>query len=110
MRAIDKLAQIVRRSVNMIWREKIDPVIAPAEISRKIGDRHHFDNGDADLGQLRELFGRRAPGAFPRERTDVHLVDDLAFHFNPGPLRIRPLELHWIDNAGRTVWAIRLKA
>ena len=53
MRVIDKGAQIVRRAIEVRWRKQIDPVVSPAEISREIGDRHHFDNRDADLRELR---------------------------------------------------------
>src|SRR5216684_3953139 len=110
MRAIDKLTQIVRRSVNMIWRKKIDPVVAPSEISRKVGDRHHFDHGDANLRQLRQLFGGGLPGSFLGESADVHFVNDMAFHFHSAPLRIGPSKFGVIDNARGTMRAMRLKS
>src|SRR2546427_5213266 len=93
----------------MGWREKIDAVIAPAKLSRKIRDRHHLDYSDADARQLCQLIRGGAPCSFLGERADVHLVDDFAFQFLSGPFCVRPLELRWIDNAGRAVWSIGLK-
>ena len=85
MRAVDKLAQVVRRSVEVKWREKIDSIVAPSEISREIGDRHHFNNSDADPCQLGQLFRRRAPSSLFRKNTDVHFVNNLAFHLHAAP-------------------------
>ena len=85
MRAVDKLAQIVRRSVEVKWRKKVNSIVAPSEISREIGDRHHFNDGDSDPRQLGQLFRRRAPCSLFRKSTDVHFVDDLAFHLHAAP-------------------------
>jgi len=54
------------------WGKKIDAIIAPSEISGKIGDRHHFDDGDADACQFGQLFGRGPPRSFFRKCADVH--------------------------------------
>src|SRR6266849_1364606 len=97
---IYKGAQIVRRAIQVGWREKIDPVIAPAELSGKIRDRHHLHYGDADARQFYQLLRGGAPCSFTRECADVQLADDLAFQFLSGPVCVRPLERRWIDNAG----------
>src|SRR2546430_14095093 len=109
MRMVNELAQIVRGSVKMRRGEKIDSVVTPAKGAGEIGDRHHLNHGDSDPRELGQLPGRRLPGSLRREGAGVHFVDDLAFEFPPAPLRIGPLKLRWIDNAGGTVRTIRLK-
>ena len=106
---IYKRAQIVRRAIQVGWREKIDTVVAPAELSRKIRDRHHLDHSNADARQLCQLVRCGAPCSFPGECADMHFVDDLTFQFGSGPICVRPFELRWIDNARRSVWSIGLK-
>ena len=85
MRAIDKLAQIFRRSVQMERRKKIDPVVAPSEISGKIGDRHHLHDSDSNPRQFGQLFGRGLPRSFFRKRSNMHFINDVTFHFHAAP-------------------------
>src|ERR1700686_3730391 len=94
----------------MIWREKIDSVVAPTEISWKIRDWHHFNDGDADAREFFQLFGRRPPRSLFGKRADVHFVNDVAFHFHAGPIGIRPFELPRIDSTRRPMRAVWLKA
>ena len=61
MRAIDEAAKVVGRSIDMRGREPLDAVITPAESARKFGHRHHFQNGDAGFGQMRQLGLSAAP-------------------------------------------------
>ena len=67
-------------------RKKVHAVVTPAEFPWEIRDRHHFDHGDPDVRQLRQLLGRGVPCPFFGECADVHFVDDLAFQFDPRPL------------------------
>src|SRR5262249_28214612 len=92
----------------MIRGKKIYPVITPAEISGEIRDWHHFNNGNADTGQLFQLFGRCLPRSFFRESADVHFVNDLASHLQTAPIRVAPFELRWIDHARRAMRTVRL--
>ena len=110
MGAVDERAQIVRCSVNMVRREKIDTVVAPAEISREIGDRHHFDDADSDSCQFLKLFGRGLPRSFFGKSADVHFINGLAFHFHAPPIGIAPAKLFVIDNARGTVRSVRLRS
>src|SRR5437762_1337457 len=110
MRSIDKSAQIVRRAVEMTRREKIDPVVAPAEFAREICDRHHFNHADAGPRQLAQLAGGGRPGSLGRECADVHFVNDLALQIHARPFLIAPAEIPIIDHAGRAMWSAGLIA
>src|SRR5437762_153918 len=90
--------------------EKIDPVITPAEISWKIGDRHHLYDGDSDARQLLQLLSRSLPRSFLRKSADVHFVNDMTFQVHAAPFGIRPCKLRWIDNARRSVRSVWLKS
>ena len=109
MRVVHESAQIVRRSVEAAGRKEIDAVITPAEFARKIRDRHHLDHGDSNSGQLRQFLRRRPPGAFARERADMHLVNDLARHFDALPVLIAPVEPRGIHDTRRPVDSLRLE-
>src|SRR6266480_4543188 len=96
---IDGIAVDVWATIKKWWREKIDAVITPTKVSRKIGDRHHFDDSNSDPGQLWQLLRRGPPGAFTCKRADVHFVNHLAFHLQARPRSVRPLKGFRIDNA-----------
>ena len=110
MRAIDEPTQVVRGAVQMARREQIDAVVAPAETSGELRDRHHFDRGDPDVGERRQLLHRRTPGAFLGERADVELVEHLAFEAHAGPRLIGPCKRVRIDHLRRAVRTERLGA
>ena len=78
MGVIDETAQVIRSPVQMCGCEEIDTVIPPTEVSGKICNRHHFNNGDTNAGQLRQLFRGGAPGPLLGECAHVHLINDLA--------------------------------
>ena len=61
---IDEGAQIIRCSVQPGGRKKINAIIAPAKFAGKVGDRHHFDDGNSDCSQLGQLLRGAAPGSF----------------------------------------------
>ena len=61
MRVVDEAAEIVGRAVERDRGEQADAVVAPAEAAGKIGDRHDFDHGDADGGELGQFAGARRP-------------------------------------------------
>src|SRR5256885_6332086 len=48
-------------------------------------------------------------GAFGRECADVQLVNDEIPHRDAAPPIVGPLECIWIDDARRTMYAVRLK-
>jgi hypothetical protein len=50
---VHERAQIVRRSVKTRRREEIHAIIAPAVFAGEIRHRHHLDDRDSNLGQLR---------------------------------------------------------
>ena len=75
---VDKATKIVGLAVQPSRREQLHAVVAPAEVTGKLGDRHDFQQGDAKPCQLRQLLQRRPPGPGGREGADVHFVDHLA--------------------------------
>jgi hypothetical protein len=77
MCAIDGRAQIVGAPVKMARRVPRDAVVSAAEVAVKLGDRHHLDDRDAEHEQTSELVEGSTPSALTRERSDVHLVEDL---------------------------------
>ena len=94
VRRVDEAAEIVRRAVHVRRRKEIDAVVAPAEASVELRDRHHLDDRDPEARQLRQLARRRRPRPLARERADVHLVDDLPFDATrpstPASVQCRP--------------------
>src|SRR5258707_12426808 len=86
VRAVDEIAQIIRSSVQACRGKEVDTIVAPSELSRKIRNRHHLDNADADAFQFGQLLGRGTPGAFGWEWADVHFINDLALQLHTGPL------------------------
>ena len=110
VRAIDERPQIVRRAIEPRRRIQVDAVVAPAEAAGKVGDGHHLDDRDAEIGERLQLGGRRAPGAFGGEGADVQLVDHLPICRDAGPVVIGPSECRGVDDRRRSVRTIRLIA
>ena len=108
MRAIDELAQLIRRAVQMRRREQIDAVVAPPEPPLELGDRHQLDHGDTERCQLCDLRSGGRPGAGPGECSGVQLVDHLTAAQDPWPCRIGPPERRRVDNGRRTVRTVGL--
>ena len=92
VRAIDEAAEIVRATVEPGRREQIDPVIAPAEAAREIGDRHQLDAGDAECGEFRQFARGRLPAPLRGEGADMHLVDDQLLARAAAPALVGPAE------------------
>ena len=96
--AIDEAAEIVGRSIVARRRKEANAVVSPAEIAGEFGNRHEFDDGDPQIGQIGKAFLSGAPGPFGRECPDVHLVEHLAFDRDSFPFRVRPTKLAGIDD------------
>ena len=110
MRGVDEGPQVIRSAVQPCRREQVDAVVAPAESSGEVGDGHHLDDGDAELGESGQLLDRRSPRALPGERADVHLVKYLVVRADARPIDVRPGEEVGIDHFGRTHRSLRLEA
>ncbi len=109
MRVVNEGTKIIRRSVEATGRKKINAVVAPAELTGEISDRHYFDRGNSNRDELGQLFGGRGPGALRCESANVHFVNDLAAHLNSTPWLIAPRERFWIDDGGGTMRSLRLR-
>ena len=53
--AVDEAPEVVGRAVEPGRGEQVDAVVAPAEPAGEIGDGHELEDGDAQLGEVREL-------------------------------------------------------
>ena len=109
VRAIHEAAQIVGPAVQPRRREHVDAVVTPAEPAGEVGDRHHFDDGNAGMRQLRQLALRGRPRPFACEGADVQLVDHLARQRHAAPAHVGPFEGARIDDLRRAIRARGLK-
>ena len=64
MRLVHEAAQVVGLAVDMRGGEEVDAVIAPAEAAGELGDRHHLDARDPEIGEVAEL-ASSPPPTFP---------------------------------------------
>jgi hypothetical protein len=110
MGLVDEAPAIVGRTVESRRRVPGDAVVAPAVVAVEIIDRHHFDERDADLLQMRQFLHRRGPRSFGRERADMEFIDDLPREFHAGPCRVFPFVGVRIDHLRRAMNALRLEA
>src|SRR3954470_2095854 len=97
MSAVDESFHVVRPTVEPSGREHIHTVVAPAPSSRKIGERHHFDNCNSEAGQFIELPQSRLESAFWSESSNVQFADDLILACDTFPIVISPAEGGWVD-------------
>src|SRR4051812_1898540 len=110
VRRVDELLQPFRSAVAVLHRVQLDPVVAPVARAGKLRDGHDLDRGDSELvPQTAQIGNRRREGAFGRERADVQLVDDELAHPETAPPVITPRECLRIDDARRTMDAVRLE-
>src|SRR5262249_4016097 len=98
--------KVFRPPVRGVRRIRQDAVIAPVSPAREVADRHDFDRGNAERGQVLE-FGDRGPeSALRRESADVQLVDYRLRPRAASPTSVAP-------NVGRGVdhfaWAMHIR-
>jgi hypothetical protein len=110
VRAIDECTQILWRSVQPRRRVEIHAVVAPPEAAWKVRDRHHLDGGYPERREVVEMFCRRPPRTFRCERSHVHFVQHLAATRDAQPAAIGPCERGGIDDFGRAMRTVWLKA
>ena len=106
---VDKGAELVRATVETGRRERVDPVIPPAELAGKIRHRHQFETGDPQLGQSWQFAGRFLPVPIRRKGADMQLVNDQLLAATAAPPSIGPAERARIDDLRGAVRAVRLK-
>ena len=107
---VNETPNVIGSAVQPRGSEKIDPIVAPTETPRKIGDRHDFQHRNAGSGELGQLFTCRCPSPFRSKRTNVHFIDDLTFPMNAAPSLIGPRKLARIDNLRTAMRAVGLKS
>src|SRR4051812_2110318 len=109
VRGVYESAEIVRRPIEARWGEQVDAVVAPAEATWEIGDRHDFDRRNADVREVIEPLHRGAESPLRRKSPDMQLVEHLVAHVHAGPLTVGPTEACGVDHCRRAVRSIRLK-
>ena len=102
--------EIIRFAVSRIGRKRQHAIVAPVALTRKIGDRHQFQRGDAEVHQIIELGLDGRESTFGGKTADVQFVDDRFFPGPAAPLRIRPFECAWINHHAGTMNVIRVPA
>ena len=55
MGGVDERLEVLGAAVARIRRVRQHPVVAPVAASAEVGDRHHFDGGDAERGEMVQL-------------------------------------------------------
>src|SRR5579872_5559274 len=110
MRAIDKALEISGPTIKPRRSKEVYPVITPAELARKLRDRHDFNTGDAKTGERCKLAGCRLPCALPSKGADMQLVDDELLPWQATPSHICPTKGVRVNDLGRAVWSVGLIA
>lgn len=110
MRTIHEKPEVIRSAIQASGGVQIHPIVAPAETSWKIGHRHDFQQGDAEIRQMRQLLSRSRPRTFGSEGADMHFVHHLAFARYALPCLIRPWKDIGIDNERRSMGTLGLEA
>ena len=72
---VDQPLQALWAAIGVVRRVQVDAVIAPAPASRKLGDGHELDMGDAELDQMIEALNRGLERPRRGEGADVQLVE-----------------------------------
>ena len=84
--------QGLRPAILSFRRKRLHSVITPIVPAGKFGKRHKLDRGDAEIGQIVELFGDTLIGAGRRKRADMELVDDGIGPRTSAPAAVGPSE------------------
>src|SRR5580704_3873837 len=109
MRAIDEGAEIIWGAIKPRGCKKIYPVVAPSELSGEICNRHQFDYGNSEIGELLQMLDCGAVCAFLSESADVHFINNLAFDAKSLPGGVGPLKFTGIDSLREFIRAFGLK-
>jgi hypothetical protein len=99
MRLINKTAQIIRGAIPMVWSKQVHAIVAPAELTRELRNRHHFNHTDSDSREFWQFPRRGGPASLRSESADMHFVNNQPLQWHSAPVPIGPCELRWIDDA-----------
>ncbi len=110
VRGVDEAPEVVGPTVEARRSVEVHPVVAPPELSGEVGDRHHLDDRDSEVGERGKVGARGVPRPLGSERAHVHLVEALPLERAATPAAVGPREARRIDHLRRTVRTLRLKA
>ena len=109
MTGLDQPLQARRPAVDVMWREEIDAVVAPAAIARELRHRHELDGVDAERGEVGEALDDPVKRSGGGERARVQLIKHGALERHAFPAGIGPHVRAVIDNLGQAQHAIGLR-
>lgn len=98
MRGVNKRLEIIRRPIGRMRRVKQYAVIAPATLAAKLRNGHHFNNGNAEFSEIRQLRYCGAEGAFRSERACMHLIHHGLLPTATFPPGVAPRVAAWINH------------
>ena len=110
VRGVDQPLEPVRPAVGVMRGVQADAVVTPAPAAGELGHRHQLDGVDAQLGQVAQVPDRPVEGARGREGADMALVQDGPGQRQPAPAAVVPAERGVVDDPGRAVHPVRLRA
>src|SRR4029077_6062781 len=96
-------------SVRVLHCIRVDAVIAPVSVSRKLCYRHEFDCADPQISQVSNSGNDCVKGSLRRKCSDMKFVEDILFQGNAEPTMVSPCKA-CIHDLGRTVHSLRLKS
>ena len=100
--------EAVRAAVRDVCGEQIHAVVPPVPLAGELGHRHHLDRRHAERPQRIQPPDRGVARAFPRERAEVELVENVVGEREPPPPLIGPGK-RAPRHLRRSVHAVRLE-
>src|SRR5580658_1561232 len=108
--ALNEFFEILWPTIGTIASKRIDSVVTPISLSRKIRNRHQLHRSDPEFREIVESLPRGQKSSALRERTNVQFIDDGFFPPATPPIIIQPYKRIGVDDFARTVYITRLKA
>src|SRR5271166_3616189 len=100
MRGLDQRLKLFRAAIGRVWRVEQHAVITPIAPAREVRHGHDLDGGDAEPGQMVELFDSSAKGALTSEGADMDFVQNDVVPVPAGPVH-SPIVARRIDDLTR---------
>ena len=97
VRLVHKPAKVVWPAIQPRRSKQVHPVVAPAKRADKFIHRHHFQQGNTEVGQFIQPARRRIPGPFGRKCADVQFIEDSRCEWKALPMTVGPPERGVID-------------
>ena len=90
MAGVHQPFQPLGSAIALLHRKGINAVVAPVTAARKLGHRHDFHRGEAQLLEVVQMGDNRVKGAGGGEGAHVQLIDDKIFQGQAEPALVFP--------------------